>query len=386
MAPYAARFVVDTHVHAQRTVARFAQRGIKTPTAGQMYADMAELTWFDNSDRLFYDMERYGFDMCILQSGGLARGMDNDLDAGLAEKHPDRFAALAFPTTILNKAAKGGRKWTFKGALAETEKRLKTGKYCGIGQGLPVTAGESFARLFAEGDEKKKVETIGPAEDLDRHRACLDLARKYGVAVAGLPHEKGITDRLAAEYPDVSIVLQLVGWGRRASSARVREICENFGSMRNVYLEMGLAPAELYEIPLSDPNLGSTRVIFGTDWGAAHYVFSQPGRPIRGEDFTSYVDWIGKFGVARYQSDFWGWSLHQIDKLRDTLTQDEINLIMGGNAARIFKLDVPYTRLFPEGRPDIWGVDWENSIPFIPREQVTSEKKKGKRKKPAKKK
>ncbi|HEX9910681.1 MAG TPA: hypothetical protein VGA86_07345, partial [Desulfatiglandales bacterium] len=108
----------------------------------------------------------------------------------------------------------------------------------------------------------------------------------------------------------------------------------------------------------------------------SHHIYSQPGRPIRGEPFTSYVDWIRKWGAARYQTDFWGWALHQIDKLRDTLTQDELNLILGGNAARIFKLDVPFTRLFVEGRVDLWGIDWEKSVPFIPQDQVKKKSKK----------
>ncbi|MFC2007447.1 hypothetical protein ACFLVB_02490 [Chloroflexota bacterium] len=74
--------------------------------------------------------------------------------------------------------------------------------------------------------------------------------------------------------------------------------------------------------------------------------------------------------VPSYQTDWWGWSLHQIRRLKDWVSQDEINLILGGNAAKIFKLPVPYPRMFPEGRPDIWGVDWEKSVPFLPEEQI----------------
>ena len=203
----------------------------------------------------------------------------------------------------------------------------------------------------------------------------MDLAAKYGVAVAGVPHDDSILPRLAAEYPEVPMVLQLVGHGFRASKAKVENTCLTLGRVRNVYLEMGAAPAELYEIPLSDPNMGPARIVFGTDWGASHYVYSQPGRPVRGGSFTSFCDWIPKWGPVRYQTDFWGWSFHQIDKLRDVLTQDEINLILGGNAARIFKLDVPYTRLFPEGRIDIWGIDWEKSVPFIPPDRVRTKRK-----------
>jgi hypothetical protein len=74
--------------------------------------------------------------------------------------------------------------------------------------------------------------------------------------------------------------------------------------------------------------------------------------------------------TPRYQTDFWGWSLHQIEKVKDWVTQDEINLILGGTAARIMKLPVPYPRLFPEGRPDLWGVHYEKYSPFIRPEQI----------------
>ena len=74
--------------------------------------------------------------------------------------------------------------------------------------------------------------------------------------------------------------------------------------------------------------------------------------------------------VPHYQPDWWGWGLHQIDKLRDLLTQDEINLILGGNAAKLWKLPVPYERMFLCGRPDIWGIDWEKSIPAVSKDQV----------------
>jgi hypothetical protein len=52
------------------------------------------------------------------------------------------------------------------------------------------------------------------------------------------------------------------------------------------------------------------------------------------------------------------------------VTQDEINLILGGNAAKVYRLPVPFERMFPEGRPDLWGIYWKKSIPFIPKDQV----------------
>jgi hypothetical protein len=80
-----------------------------------------------------------------------------------------------------------------------------------------------------------------------------------------------------------------------------------------------------------------------------------------------YKDWPA---VPTYQPDFYGWGLRTVDRVGDWLTQDEINLILGGTAARLYKLPVPYPRMFPEGRPDIYGDRWRESIPFIPREQI----------------
>jgi hypothetical protein len=42
--------------------------------------------------------------------------------------------------------------------------------------------------------------------------------------------------------------------------------------------------------------------------------------------------------------DCWGWSLKQIDRL--DISQDDLNLILGGNAIRLFKLKFPLTRMF----------------------------------------
>jgi len=375
MGRYAGRFVVETHTHVQRAAVKFKERGLK-PSTRQLYTDVAQVEWFDNSERLLYDMERYGIDMCILMSGGLARGMDNDLDVKIAERYPDKFAVLCYPTTLQNKVSRGEAKWSIEGALKETEARLKTGKYKGIGQGVPVTEMGAFGELWATGETKKKTEIISHEELLDRYRMFLDLADKYKVAVSGIPKEESVLAPLAAEYPNVPLIAQLVGMGDESTTSHIQALCKIAERAKNVYLEMGLAPAELIEVALSDPNVGPTQIIHGTDWGASHYIYSQPNRRIHGERFTSYANWVPKWGPARYQSDFWGWSLHQMDKLRDILTQDELNLILGGNAARIFKLDVPYTRLFPEGRPDLWGIEWDKYTPFIPDEQVKEKRKK----------
>jgi len=70
-----ARFIVDTHVHAQRHAAKFKERGVK-PDFTTLSKEMGLADTYDNSPCLPYDMERYGVDMCVLQS---AFGMTNEL-------------------------------------------------------------------------------------------------------------------------------------------------------------------------------------------------------------------------------------------------------------------------------------------------------------------
>jgi hypothetical protein len=80
-----------------------------------------------------------------------------------------------------------------------------------------------------------------------------------------------------------------------------------------------------------------------------------------------FKDWPA---IPTYQPDFYGWGLRIVDRVGDWLTQDEINLIMGGTAAKLYKLPVPHSRMFPEGRPDIFGDRAAESVPFIPRQQI----------------
>jgi hypothetical protein len=59
-----------------------------------------------------------------------------------------------------------------------------------------------------------------------------------------------------------------------------------------------------------------------------------------------------------YQPDWYGWATHQIHRLKDLnlATQDQINLIVGGNAARIYNLPTPkpFDEMFAHGRPDLY--------------------------------
>ena len=79
-----------------------------------------------------------------------------------------------------------------------------------------------------------------------------------------------------------------------------------------------------------DPNVRVSQLIWGADYGhVPQYIVATRGRPVQLHD--RHARWPR---VPKIQTDWWGWVLHQIDKLRDYVSQDEINLILGGNAAR----------------------------------------------------
>ena len=55
-------------------------------------------------------------------------------------------------------------------------------------------------------------------------------------------------------------------------------------------------------------------------------------------------------GIIKHQCDIMGWSLRQIERL--DISQDDMNLILGGNALNIFKIEYPLTRMF-KGLPNV---------------------------------
>jgi hypothetical protein len=70
-------------------------------------------------------------------------------------------------------------------------------------------------------------------------------------------------------------------------------------------------------------------------------IIYQPGRYP-----PTYADQIRSWGLPIHIIDVYGWSLRQLDKL--DISQDDLNLILGGNAARLFGIEMPYTRMFKE--------------------------------------
>jgi predicted TIM-barrel fold metal-dependent hydrolase len=336
------RFIVDTHVHAQRFAAgpEFAKTNRDAATA--RYSDLAgvmrHLTPYDNSARLLYDMECYGVDRCVLLP---AFGMTNELNLQIVSDHPDRFVAVCAAVETQRKAVREEAPWSAAAAAAELDELLATGKFVGIGEGMPA-------------DSTRRT-TISQTERLDQMRPIMEVARTHKVAarihtgmVMGYPmthhywpeslHPIWASD-LAAEYPDVTIVLDhggLQGWW---SERLVEEALSVAAANDNVYLETGLWWTDLYMKALVDPNVGAEKLLWGSDWGA-----SIPFHTQYGQKPPAYAVQLRRQPLVRHQVDVWGWSLKQLARL--DIAQDDLNLILGGNAARIYQLPVPHTRLF----------------------------------------
>lgn len=347
------RFIVDTHVHAQRFAAGRAVQE-KDAHPGQEWEALSQvlggLEPYDNSARLIYDMDCYDVDMCVLLP---AFGMTNELNARIVEAHPDRFVAVCNVHEYLVRVRKGEEQWSIEGVCAELDRLLSTGTYVGIGEGSPY---------MPPGSWRDPVDRVTMTRNM---LAIMEVAQQHRVPVqlhTGCPMGYGPTTfstgplggfnlnplwahDLAAAFPDVTLVLNhggVQGWW----SERLQEDCLHVAaSHTNVHLEAGLWWSELYERALADPNIGADKLLWATDWGASMGFHWQPGRypPV-------YPVQVRSQGIVHHQVDYWGWSLKELQRLR--ITQDDLNLVLGGNAARIYNLPVKHTRLFRPRTPN----------------------------------
>lgn len=341
------RFVVDTHVHAQRFAAgeklRQAQKEHKENPSqtsyDQLNSVMHDIVAYDNSKRLFYDMDCYGVDMCVLSP---AFGMKNALNMELVEKYPDKFVALCDAQRTAELARAGEIQWSMEEACKELDELLSTGKFVGIGEGMP-----HFPNPKGYVNEYQR---------LDEMLQVMEVARKHKVTVryhTGTPigynsyaqfwpetfHPEW-AHVLASKYPDVPIVFDHGGMQGWWWEHWVDQCLHVVASHDNVYLECGLYWTDLYYKALNDPNIGPEKLLWGTDWGASIPIYAKPGAGPKG----GYAVQLRKEGTVKHQVDLWGWSLRQLDRL--DISQDDLNLILGGNAIRLYHLPFPLTRMF----------------------------------------
>ncbi len=359
------RFVVDAHIHGS-TLYRPAGKATEGDTTIKKM--WSEVEPYDNSEAIIYDMDAYGVNMGILKPS--FAGTLNEMQAAMVDKNPDRFRALCSDQTQRLKCARGEAEWNIETACEEIEKALEWGKGRFVGIGEFVPGGMGVVRKKPTFDQR-----------LQEFREVAKLASKYDVSMefheydgwewgGGVGAGYGIVLALAKEFPEVRIVIEH-GGGQNVEDIRLA--CSIATFTENVYLETGYWRAEFYEIALKDPNIGATRLIWGGgDNGSSiwsHFP-TQPGAKYRNPTGNLLQK---KWPIPLpYQPDWMGFPTHQIHRLKDLdlATQDEINLIVGGNAAKVYKLPVPMPRMFACGRPDLSGIHWEKTIPYVPDSQI----------------
>ncbi len=345
------RFVVDTHVHAQRHAFKFRERGIK-PDFATLAEGMAQVETYDNTPRLLYDMERYHVDMCVILP---AFGMTDELNGQIVKARPEKFVAFCSATSYAAKTRTGEVKWSVKDVCEELDRLFATGLYVGIGEGIP----RDYTRRKPQAWEERFEEICQIMEVARRYEAVVGYHTGTLSGYGGARRELGLglssnewgnpllAHDIATEFPDVPIIMHHGGMQGWWSEKFMDDTLQVASSHRNVYLETGLYWAELYEKPLRDPNIGIEKLLFGTDWGA-----SIPQQWVPGRKPGSYADQNRNQGLPAHQVDYFGWCLRQLAKATDMydLPQDDLNLILGGNAVRLFRLEerMPYKRLFKE--------------------------------------
>ena len=352
------RFVVETHCHAQRHAVRMQASEadsdysslpdmMKTAVPADEAEDDDAVVVYDNSDRVRFDMETYGVDMCVLLP---AFGMTNAIHEQIMAENPGKFVAAAAPVQTKKKALRGEEEWSWDAACEELDHWLSKDGF--------VMTGEGIRR------DPTRTEPIPWDERKDDIRKVFDVAARHDVPVrwhtgyvAGYGKSHGMWDvlpdwndptlasQLKAEYPEVPLVFDHGGMQAGWREKYVDQCCQVAATHDEVYLEIGLYWADLLRKPLNDPNIGVEQLLWGTDWGASMVEHHQPN-----EHPQAYWEQISSRGLPAHQPDYWGSSLRQLLKyaMEVDLPQDDLNMILGGNAVRLLDLDVPETRLFPE--------------------------------------
>jgi predicted TIM-barrel fold metal-dependent hydrolase len=375
-----ARFVVDTHCHITSLYQPADQKGWDKVDAEEWNGLADEISIFDNSPLTLYDMDRYGVDMAVLLPSII--GTTNESQAKLVKKYPHKFRACCCDQDTVLKAYRGEIKYTIEEGLKEVETALKTGMFVGIGEFAPGSSAHHRQLPGFEGN--------APFEKrYDEWCATCELAIKYDVPV--LAHDQFIIRKdwkhyemlakVAQAYPQAKIV-QTHGAVEeecvRGLDA-VRDMYEVIGSLDNVIMETGGWGVEQFKVAF-DCGITANKLMWGHDYGNVpqHIVtksIEKYGPKVKELEYRNHImmmcfgyeDWPA---VPTYQPDLYGWGMRTIDRVGDFITQDEINMIMGGTAAKLYKLPVPYPRMFPEGRPDIFGDKAKESVPFLPDEQI----------------
>jgi predicted TIM-barrel fold metal-dependent hydrolase len=347
------RWVVDGHIHCGKK---------DEQTSDPHQSVIAAVEEIDNSDIALYDMDAYGIDMGILLPS--MTGTTNRMHAAIVRKHPDRFRACCMDTDLRIAVARGQAEWTIEAAVKEIDEVVANNPAVFVGIGELAPGSMDWTRK-PQTYEQRIEEWAQIAEVAIKHDLVVHFHEYETVQVATGVKRCEAYDILAttcAHYPELKI---LVSHGGGQREEEIREAIRVASYYPNIYLETGYWKAEHYELALFDQNVTCTRLVWGGgDTGSRCWMHHalRPGAKLLNEHqiFYNRMTWQDDYAVGSlsYQPDWYGWATHQIHRLRDLnlATQDQINLIVGGNAARIFNLPTPfpYGEMFAHGRADLY--------------------------------
>lgn len=347
------RWVVDCHIHC-------GKKDEHAPHAKPEHGIFAEVIPTDNSDWALFDMDAYGIDMGILLPS--FTGTTNELYAEIVQKHPDRFRSCVMDTTQRIKCARGEAKFDIKASLNEIEEALD--KYPDVFVGIGEFAPGSMGVIRKPPSYEQRVEEWCAIAELAIKHDLVAHFHEYGMqsGMSIKPSEAyDVLGMVCARYPECKILINH-GGGQREEE--IREALRLAGYHPNIYYETGYWKAEHYEMAIWDANIGPSRLVWGGgDTGSRIWMHHRlrPGAKYLPEHqiFYNKMTWPAENEPKElpYQPDWYGWATHQIHRLKDLnlATQDQINLIVGGNAARIYNLPTPkpMNEMFAHGRLDL---------------------------------
>lgn len=338
------RWVVDCHIHCGKK-----DTTSKNATYDGVYREVESM---DNSGEALFDMDAYGVDMGILLPSFI--GTHSSEYAAICKRNPTRFRTCAVETELRLACTKGKDTWTIEKALKEHEEYFSGPDkewFVGIGEFSPGSMGVIRNR-------PTKLERFKEWCQIAEFCINYDIPC-YTHEFTSYCMEEHLTmiANVCTKYPAFKVIIAHGGGSAEDDIKKAVALARNF---ENIYLETGYWRAEYYEHALIDPDLGAAKLLWGGGDTGSHiwYPMIRKGA-VRSEKTLVYNNrsnwiWSGQKSTD-YQPDFLGWATHQITRLKDLdlCTQDEINLMVGGNAARLYKLPVPANCSFAANRPDL---------------------------------
>ncbi|MBE6017018.1 MAG: hypothetical protein E7233_05335 [Lachnospiraceae bacterium] len=338
------RWVVDCHIHCGKK-----DTTSKNATYDGVYREVESM---DNSGEALFDMDAYGVDMGILLPSFI--GTHSSEYAAICKRNPTRFRTCAVETELRLACTKGKDTWTIEKALKEHEEYFSGPDkewFVGIGEFSPGSMGVIRNR-------PTKLERFKEWCQIAEFCINYDIPC-YTHEFTSYCMEEHLTmiANVCTKYPAFKVIIAHGGGSAEDDIKKAVALARNF---ENIYLETGYWRAEYYEHALIDPDLGAAKLLWGGGDTGSHiwYPMIRKGA-VRAEKTLVYNNrsnwiWSGQKSVD-YQPDFLGWATHQIHRLKDMdlCTQDEINLMVGGNAARLYKLPIPKNCTFAANRPDL---------------------------------